>query len=123
METGWEILCDPHERLRWARLRAGYPTAKAAADSLGMKKDTYTAYEREPGKSKTTGLDHQRAIQFGRRFKVSWEWLLVGAGNPFSGVQTPAQERVVSAMSGATEDEQERVAAAIEALLKTGTGG
>ncbi|HYC66671.1 helix-turn-helix transcriptional regulator [Brevundimonas sp.] len=123
MDTGWEYLAEAHERLRWARLRAGYATAKAASESLGMKKDTYSAYEREPGKSKVTGLDHQRAIQFGRKFKVSWEWLLLGIGSPFSGVQTTYQERVMTAMSDAPEEEQERIAKAVEALLRTGTNG
>lgn len=123
MDTEWSDVYEPHERLRWARKRAGYETAKAAAESLGMKKDTYSAYEREPGKSKVTGLDHQRAIQFGRKFKVSWEWLLLGTGTPFSGVQTEAQGRVLTAMADASEDEQERVAAAVEALLRTGTRG
>lgn len=123
MDTGWEYLSEPHERLRWARKRAGFDTAKAAAESLGMKKDTYSAYEREPGKSKVTGLDHQRAIQFARKFKVSWEWLLTGSGTPMSGAHTQAQERVITAMADVSEDEQDRIARAVEALLRTGTGG
>lgn len=123
METGWELLQDPHERLRWARIRAKYATAKAAAESLGMKKDTYSAYERAPDKSKVTGMTHQRAMQFARKFKVSWEWLLNGKGTPFSKPQTLAQERVLTAMSEAPEEEQDRVAAAVEALLRTGSRG
>jgi hypothetical protein len=120
MDTGWEILFDQHERLRWARLRAGFTTAKAAADSLGMKKDTYSAYEREPDKSKSTKMDHQRAMQFGRKFKVNWEWLLNAKGTPFSGPKTLAQERVMTAMADAPEDEQERIASAVEAWLNKG---
>lgn len=122
-DTGWELLFEQYERLRWARIRAGYPTAKAAAESLGMKKDTYSAYEREPDKSKSTSMDHQRAMQFGRKFKVNWEWLLLGKDTPFSGAQTPFQERVVAAMASVPEPEQERIAKAVEALLRTGTDG
>lgn len=123
MDTDWTLLTEPHERLRWARIQAGYPTAKAAAESLGMLKDTYTAYEREPGKSKVTSMDHQRAIQFARKFKVSWNWLLLNHGTPFSGSQNAAQERVLSAMAEVPEEEQDRIARAVEALLRTGTAG
>lgn len=72
MTTDWTTLYEPWERLKWARKQAGFDTASAAADSLGMKKDTYSAYEREPGKSKHTQLDHQSAIRFAKKFKVSW---------------------------------------------------
>ena len=118
MDTTWTEQREPWERIKWARIHAGFTTATAAAESLGMKKDTYTAYERAPGTSKHTDLDHQRAIQFGRKFKVSWTWLLAAEGTPFDRASSPAQERVLSAMAGAAEDQQERVAEAVEALLK-----
>lgn len=122
MNTDWQYQHEPHARLKWARLTAGYPTATAAAESLGMNKDTYSAYEREPGKSKHTELDHQRAIQFGRKYKVSWEWLLVGQGTPFA-VVTDAQQKALRAMSQAPEAEQERAARMVVELLRTGTSG
>lgn len=117
MDTGWTQAFTPHDRLRWARALK-FPTAKAAADALGMKKDTYSAYERAPGASKHTNVDHQRAIQFGRKFKVSWIWLLTGEGSPMDDVLTPAQERALGAMKNAEEAEQERIADAVEALVK-----
>ena len=116
--TGWELLDQPHERLRWARLHAGYPTMKAAAESLGMQENTYSAYEREPGSSKWTAMDHQRAIEFGRKFKVSWTWLLVQEGTPFEVPLTDAQRRALSVMGSAEEDDQERAAKVIETMLK-----
>ena len=118
MDTSWTGLREPWERLKWARRHAGFDTATSAAESLGVKKDTYTAYEREPGKSKHTSLDHQRAIQFARKFRVSWEWLLLGEGSPFDKLSSAAQERVLRAMAGAAEEDQERVAEAVEALLR-----
>lgn len=118
MSTEWSRLKEPHERLKWARQHAGFDTAKAAADSLGMKKDTYSAYEREPGKSKTTGLDHQSAIRFARKFKISWEWLLIGQGMPFARPLTVAQQRALQAMQDAPEAEQARAAEVVETLLK-----
>lgn len=128
MDDRWTNASEPHDRLRWARIqwqeaRGIKPDAGAAADSLGIKPHTYRAYERRPDSSKHTRLDDQRAIQFARKFGVNWEWLLLGSGTPTSGAHTPAQERVVSAMSGATAEEQDRIAAAVEVLLKTGTRG
>ena len=122
-DSGWVGLREPWERLRWARANAGFGTMRAAAESLGMKETTYASYEREPGASKHTPLDHQRAIQFARKFKVAWEWLLVGDGAPFEQRLTPAQERALAAMRGASEEEQERAAAVLEAMLRTGTRG
>ena len=118
METDWSTATEDWERVRWARLHAGFPTARAASESLNLGENTYSAYERPPGASKTTRLRDQRAIQFGRKFKVSWRWLLLGEGTPFDEVRSAAQERVLAAMATADEAQQERVAAAVEALLK-----
>lgn len=123
MDTSWSVADEDWKRVRWAREHAGFPTARAAAESLGMGENTYSAYERAPGSAKSTRLRDQRAIQFGRKFRVSWRWLLLGEGTPFDEVRTRAQERVIAAMAERSEEEQERVAIAIEALLRTGTGG
>lgn len=120
METEWSRLTEDWERVLWARSNAGFATARAAAESLGLAENTYSAYERPPGSSKSTRLRDQRAIQFGRKFKTSWRWLLLGEGSPFDDVMSPAQERVIAAMATADEAQQERVAAAVEALLKAG---
>jgi hypothetical protein len=117
MDTSWTKAFEPHERVRWARAQR-FDTAKAAAESLCINKETYGAYERAPGSSKHTRLDHQRAIQFGRKFKVSWTWLLLGEGTPFDDILTPAQERVIAAMKSVDEADQERAADAVEAFLK-----
>lgn len=128
MDDRWKNASEPHERLRWARIqwqeaKGIKPDAGAAAESLGVKPHTYRAYERPPGSSKHTRLDDQRAIQFARKFGVNWEWLLLGTGSPEGGAHSPAQERVVSAMSNASPEEQDRIAAAVEVLLRTGTTG
>lgn len=120
MDTDWSTLAEDWERVRWARVHAKYPTARAAAEALHMKENSYSAYERPPDASKSTRLKDQRAIQFGRKFKVSWRWLLLGEGTPFDDVRSPAQDRVIAAMAQVDEAQQERVAAAVEALLKAG---
>lgn len=69
------------ERVRWARVEAGFQTGKSAADSLGMKAGTYQAYERSPDASLHIAIDHQVAARLARKFKVRWEWLLTGQGD------------------------------------------
>lgn len=118
-------LNEPHERLRWARIRwqeaRGISSdAGAAAESMGLNKHTYRAYERSPDASKHIPLDHQRAIQFGRKFGVSWIWLLTGEGSPEEVDQlTPNERRIIDALREAPEARQAAAADAIVQLLKT----
>lgn len=122
MNSGdWSNLRDPWERLRWARLHwqtqaGGATTATAAAESLGMQQNTYTAYERAPDASKHTPIDHQRAMQFGRKFKVNWVWILTGEETPFN--RTPAQVRAVELLAEAPEAAQEEMVDMLEALVR-----
>lgn len=123
LREGWRDLLHPWERLKWARLYWQHqsnienPTAKQAAEALGMGEGTYRSYERPDTASKHTPLTHQRAIEFGRKFKVSWTWILLNHGEPFDQVLGPAQERVLRIMSNAADEEQERIANIIEAYL------
>ena len=124
-DTSWAQLREPHERLRWARLRL-YPTATAFADAVGLKKDTYTAHEREPGSSKATRLTAEKAMQFGRKLKVRWEWLLEGKGLPWpddssAGRSRPAAQ-VAELVDSADPEEQERILRVVQAM-RTGTSG
>lgn len=124
-DTTWSTLREPWERLRWARLHwqrqsGAVATMAAAADSLGMQENTYSAYERAPGTSKHTALDHQRAVQFGRKFKVNWVWILTGEESPFS--RTPAQKRAAELLAEVSENEQADVVAMIEAVIRRRAG-
>ena len=118
-------LREPWERLKWARRywqrkTNGATTAKAAAESLSMQENTYSAYERRPDSSKHTPLDHQRAVQFGRKFKINWVWILTGEETPFA--RTPEQTRAVELMSRATEDAQRHALELIEVALRRSAG-
>lgn len=90
----WSELREPWERLRWARFKAGYERAIDAAESLGMLPVTYRTYEREPGRPGARGFDHELAIRFARKFKVSWTWLLTGQGSPDEKPNTDLQVAV-----------------------------
>lgn len=125
LREGWRDLLHPWERLKWARLywqhQSGIETrtAKQAADALNMGEGTYRTYERPEGSSKHTPLTHQRAIEFGRKFKVSWTWILLNHGTPFDQMLGPAQERVLQIMSTADNDQQDTIADMIEAYLNS----
>jgi hypothetical protein len=119
-DHSWRELREGWERLRWARLRK-FETAQAAAESMGMKPNTYTAYERSPDSSKHTRLDDQAAIRFARKFGVRWEWLLTGEGSPVAPEPEPTEpiKRVTDGMKVLPLHHQEAIADAIEALIKT----
>lgn len=123
LREGWRDLLHPWERLKWARLYWQHQngiesrTAKQAAEALGMEEGTYRTYERPDTASKHTPLTHQRAIEFGRKFKVSWTWILLNHGEPYDQMLGPAQERVLRIMSKAADDQQETIADMIEAYL------
>ena len=63
------------ERLRTAREAAGFDTAKAAADAIGIPVATYTQHE-----NATRGLPAGKARVYARVFSTTPEWLLYGRG-------------------------------------------
>jgi hypothetical protein len=66
---------DPADRLRIARLRAGYTTAKDAAEALGFPVSTYLSHE-----NGSRGISAKRAVTYARKYKVREQWLLYGVG-------------------------------------------
>lgn len=68
-------MSEPDERLKEARIAAGYETAKAAAEAMGVPVPTYIQHE-----NGARGLPPARAARYGRFFRVAPEWLLYGRG-------------------------------------------
>lgn len=68
-------MSDPAERLRIARLRAGFETAKDAAEALGFPVSTYLGHE-----NGSRGYPAKKAEVYARKFKVREQWLLYGVG-------------------------------------------
>ena len=99
-------LNDPHERLTWARQRK-FKSRAEAARALGMKEGTYRAYERAPDASKSIPLDYEAALAFGRKFGVSWVWLLNGSSQDY---QAEAETQTLQELQGlvARMDEEQR---------------
>jgi phage repressor protein C with HTH and peptisase S24 domain len=73
-----------HERLALARTRAGFTSAAAAAESLGVNRYTYSQHE-----NGTRGFKREAAAQYARRFGVSLTWLLTGRTEPTTPGRTP----------------------------------
>lgn len=68
-------MSDPAERLRIARLRAGFATGKEAAEALGFPVSTYLGHE-----NGSRGYPAKKAFTYARKFKVREQWLLYGVG-------------------------------------------
>lgn len=63
------------DRLRKARIDAGFETIEAAAQALGVNRFTYGQHE-----NGIRGVPKSKAPLYARRYKVSAEWLLYGKG-------------------------------------------
>lgn len=72
----WRHLDEPWDRLRWARRRRGYETARDAARAMGTKEATYGHHE-----NGTAGFSHV-AVDYADFYRVNLIWLLAGRGSP-----------------------------------------
>jgi hypothetical protein len=68
------LVTEPYERLRQARIEAGYAEASDAARALGIRESTYLGHENGWRGFKA------RADTYARKFGVGLEWLLTGRG-------------------------------------------
>ena len=67
---------EPHNRLQIARELAGYETATDAAKAMGVSLPTYMGHE-----NGSRGF-RAKAERYAKFFRVSYEWLMTGAGEP-----------------------------------------
>lgn len=63
----------PNARLKEARIKAGFETAKAAADKFRWHRSTYAAHE-----NGQNGLREDAAERYAKAFGVTKAWLLLG---------------------------------------------
>jgi phage repressor protein C with HTH and peptisase S24 domain len=80
-------LDTPAARLQWARRQHGrYKTASDAARAFGWPQSTYLGHEngdRNPSR--------EAAKKYAKAYKVRWEWILEGEGQPYAGGRKPAE--------------------------------
>lgn len=69
----FDDMATPAERLQQARERAGYTSAKSAAEAMGVPVATYVQHE-----NGGRGFPAARAERYARFFRVAPEWLLYG---------------------------------------------
>lgn len=65
----------PGERLKHARIAAGFSSARAASNALEVPYETYSQHE-----NGTRGYRADSAEKYARRYRVSAEYLLYGRG-------------------------------------------
>ena len=70
-----QCMTDAAERLRIARLRAGFESGKDAAEAMGVPVSTYLGHE-----NGSRGYPAKKAEIYARKFKVREQWLLYGVG-------------------------------------------
>lgn len=68
------------ERLKFLRERAGYKSARAAAEALGSRTSTYNAHERA-GQPGGRDFDERDAARYARAFDGNMIWLFHGRGS------------------------------------------
>lgn len=85
MHYAWHMP-DAAERLRIARLRAGFTTGKEAAEAMHFPVSTYLAHE-----NGSRGYPASKAATYARKFKVPEVWLLYGTG-PGPGTEAAGDE-------------------------------
>lgn len=76
-----------NDRLKKARVAAGYTSASKAARAFGWAESTYLGHE-----GGTRGLKYDIAEKYARAFKVSLDWLMTGSGpmKPYANSPVPA---------------------------------
>lgn len=68
---------EKHQRLKTARLKAGFRFATEAARALNVIEPTYLSHE-----NGSRDFDAESAARYARRYGTSVEWLLYGRGQP-----------------------------------------
>lgn len=103
----------PHERLKQARIRAGYRTAKAGAERVNVPYGTYSGHE-----NGNRAYSDEEAIHYGKIFKVRPEWLMFGNLGPEPITASPDPQpplapvvkAITDSLDGLSEQEQRMIA-------------
>ena len=88
----------PKDRLRAARIAAGFDTPADAARALGVPYPTYAAHE-----NGHRGVSKKAAAKYAERLKVSAGWILYGEHARISDLPEPVRRLVAHALNSPPE--------------------
>lgn len=91
---------SPNERLRRARIEAGYKTAADAARALGISGATYNQHENDT--RGLGGIPRKAAERYAEKFKVSLDWLLTGRGGE-AAFHEPSEDELAEMLKSALD--------------------
>jgi phage repressor protein C with HTH and peptisase S24 domain len=97
------FMSDASERLKQARVKAGYDSAKGAAEAMGVSVPTYIQHE-----NGIRGYPAGRAARYARFFRVKPEWLLYGKAQADTVVELGPRLYVVGKVAAGVFSEQWR---------------
>jgi len=97
------LMSDASERLKQARLKSGYDSAKGAAEAMGVSVPTYIQHE-----NGTRGYPATKAERYARFFRVKPEWLLYGKASADRIVELGPRLFVVGKVAAGVFSEQWR---------------
>ncbi|MVA47353.1 helix-turn-helix domain-containing protein [Agrobacterium vitis] len=100
------------ERLKTARLAAGFATVEEAAEAMGVNYQTYAGHEN--GRS---GFKSDSVVRYCKKFKISTDWLLTGKGKGPRGEHDVAWEIFLIA-SNLPQEELERAKRIMQAVAE-----
>ena len=114
----------PGKRLKDARIKAGFKTARAGAERLALPYPTYAAHE-----NGSRGILPEEAARYAKAFKTRPEWILYGeiGPEPLTGSGEPQRplapvvKSISDSLDGLTEAEQRMIAETVarhRALLR-----
>lgn len=95
----------PNDRLRKARIRAGFETPADAARRFGWNENTYKSHE-----NGARGFKRDGAVEYARAFRVSPSWLLLGGDTNHNVVSEIIDIPVAGVASGGIFRMQDAVA-------------
>lgn len=87
------------ERLKEVRSRAGYSSAREAAEAMGVKVPTYAQHE-----NGIRNFPRDAATRYARFFRTTPEWLLYGRGKPTADTRLPSLRELESMIRDAISE-------------------
>lgn len=109
------------ERLRIARIHAGFRTQQQAATHFGWKLPTYKTHEHSDRDDREGHLRSDVAVTYAKAYGISVAWLLTGEGEMIVKPKhlPPTTRQIVALLEGLNEADQRRILAYAEGIASS----